>query len=606
MVLLLACTHAGPAPGAEDAAAEIPEAPEDATCAEREGLGCAPGGKAELVCTGGTVAEVPCHGDDGSPTRCAEGRCLVCEPHDKRCLSEDQVEVCGEDGAGWVPDAECHGESTGQVCQQGSCVALCALADKWQSYMGCEYWGADLDNGFVPGGNGGVIDAAGGQYAVVVSNPSPKYPMAVEIHDADGPVVYDAHGDPLPIGKILPRGLRVFNLARRDVDGSVLAPLGYRVTTSIPGTVAQFNPLENEGLYSNDASLLLPINVLDRWYRVISREQSFEDLRGFLAVIGTRADTSVTVTVSAHTVGSDDLPALSPGESVTRTLGAFDVLNIETDGVGEDLTGSLVQSTAKVAVFGGSEGGNVPNTNRCDLEKGVCVQDGTTPCETHAECIDFITCCADHLEMQLPPIESWGTRYVCARMKPRGTEAEYWRIMAAVDDTVIATIPPVANIPVLHAGEWFEIAAAGDFELTATHPVMVGEFMASEQAPEPGIQPGDAGIGDPAFTIAVPVEQLRRDYVVLTPPYFAENWLTVFAPLGSTVHVDGAAVPTEGWAPVGTGEYVAARVPVESGVHVLESIEKFGVTVYGYDQYVSYAYPGGLDVHRLDLLKPPP
>jgi hypothetical protein len=36
------------------------------------------------------------------------------------------------------------------------------------------------------------------------------------------------------------------------------------------------------------------------------------------------------------------------------------------------------------------------------------------------------------------------------------------------------------------------------------------------------------------------------------------------------------------------------------GVHVVESDLPVGVSVYGFDQFISYAYPGGLDLRPLD------
>jgi hypothetical protein len=48
----------------------------------------------------------------------------------------------------------------------------------------------------------------------------------------------------------------------------------------------------------------------------------------------------------------------------------------------------------------------------------------------------------------------------------------------------------------------------------------------------------------------------------------------------------------------GTG-FGVARVEVSNqgdGTHALSGDQKFGVQVYGYGQYTSYWYPGGLDL----------
>jgi hypothetical protein len=586
----------------------LPETESWPLCEPGKFNGCSFDFKHAIVCNkgGDQWMEKLCLNDKGGPSRCDEFEgCLACLPLDKRCRSEDEVEICGDDGTQWLLEKTCNGAQTGQVCETGACVALCELSKKWNSYMGCEYWAADLDNGFVAGPSSAILDAAGAQYAVIVSNPNPKLPVAVEIYDSDGPVKFDSDQLRFPEGKILPRDLRVYRLPRRDCNGTLQARLAYRITTSIPATVYQFNPLEDEGVYSNDASLLLPINVLDKWYFVMTREQGFEGIRGFMAVIGTRPDTQVTVTVSAHTLPGGDIPALKPGESITRMLQPFDVLNIETNKIGADLTGSMVVSTRKVAVFGGSEGANVPNSNQCNSDIGVCTYDGETPCQTNLDCSAFITCCADHIEQQLFPVQTWGTHYIGARTLPRGQEPEYWRVLAAEHNTVVSTVPPVANIPVLHSGEWFEFMAEGDFELNATKPVMVGQFMAAEHAPEPGQQPGDAEIGDPAFMLVVPTVQYRKDYVFLAPPAYDQDFINIVSKPGAEVILDGVALSGSQFEPIGTGEYWVIRLPVDDGVHSVVSEEPIGVLSYGFDQYVSYGYPAGLDLKRLDLIKSP-
>ena len=576
-------------------------------CEPGEVKGCTPDLRGVMTCTEDGLAWVPtdCLDDRGKLSQCYEGECLVCSPLAKRCRDDERVEICLDDGTAWVDGVSCNGAATGQVCEMGSCIALCELSKKWNTYMGCEYWAADLDNGVWNHGGGQVNDAAGRPWAVIVSNPHPKYPMTVAVDDADGPVTVDVDGEPLDLSPLEPFELRVLRVPRRDVSGTVLAPLAYRVSTSIPATVHQFNPLSGEEIYSNDASLLLPVNVLDRWYFNMGREQGGDSNPAFVSVIGTVADTHVTITVSARTLAGDGLPPMEPGESVTRTLNAFDVFNVETGGPGEDLTGTEVKATRRVAVFGGSEAANVPNSGHCDRGAGVCTFDGETPCESNIFCSHFHTCCADHIEQQLIPVRVWGIRYVCARTIPRGDEQEYWRILAAEDNTLIQVVPPIISLPVLHAGEWIEFGTHDDFELSSNHPVLVGQFMAGEYAPNPGSQPGDAGIGDPAFMIAVPVAQYRTEYVVLSPPDYDDDYLNILAASGTTLTLDGVELPPELFEPVGTGDYLLLRQKVDDGVHIVLGDAPFGLMAYGWDSFVSYGYPGGLDLRRLDLIDLP-
>jgi hypothetical protein len=43
-------------------------------------------------------------------------------------------------------------------------------------------------------------------------------------------------------------------------------------------------------------------------------------------------------------------------------------------------------------------------------------------------------------------------------------------------------------------------------------------------------------------------------------------------------------------------------VAVSDGVHVAQAEQPFGVISYGYDQYVSYGYPAGLNLEDLKLV----
>lgn len=48
------------------------------------------------------------------------------------------------------------------------------------------------------------------------------------------------------------------------------------------------------------------------------------------------------------------------------------------------------------------------------------------------------------------------------------------------------------------------------------------------------------------------------------------------------------------------GEMARIHIPVEDGPHSIEAQIPFGIIVYGYDDYVSYAYTGGLDLAKLN------
>jgi hypothetical protein len=450
-----------------------------------------------------------------------------------------------------------------------------------------------------------------------------------------------------------------------DVDGTSQKAQAFRVKSSIPITAYQFNPLENVGVYSNDASILLPTNALGKSYFVMTREQTFQELKGFLTVVAVdKNETQVYVEVTAPTLAGktakgEDIPAMTPGQSRTFFLQQYDVLNIETNAYGADLTGSIVYANHPVAVFGGSEASNAPNTNHC-CPAGLCTynnewmdcagrddclcewpKQNLTPsrdvkCRTNMDCITYNTCCADHLEMQLYPVKTWGLKYVASRSYPRRGEGDTWRILAAQDDTKVTVYPLQGSAPtVLNRGEWIDFDSTENFVVAAKKPILLGQFLQAQDAPDPNVNakgPDDAGTGDPTFLLAVPEEQFRTDYVFLAPDKYRFDCVNLIVPTGVAVYLDGKELKQEDlvfrpardiladldakeydhpwqlgvqfgdYAMIGDGEWAVWRVIVTDGVHVAQSEQPFGVISYGYDRYVSYGYPAGLNLEDLKLV----
>ncbi|MEC9072648.1 MAG: IgGFc-binding protein, partial [Myxococcota bacterium] len=531
------------------------------------------GSKQAVFCNKSGTGQVEgiCTGSDGLDSQCIDNECTTCFPGTRKCEGEDLVVQCSQDGSVWESYQECLGGTTGQVCTGQTCESLCSINIKFNSYIGCDYWGVDLDNAFVPGGEAGYFDANGAQYAIAVANPpDAPLPATVDVWYKEGEVEkkvpLDSNGEIMETVTLEPGGLHVYELPRRDANGTLQAALAYRVTSSVPIIAYQFNPLTNEEVYSNDASLLLPATLLGRDYTVMTREQTFDTLRGYLTVVAVLpGETTVSVQVAASTMAGyiyegtpdeQDIPHMEPGETRIFKLQQYDVLNIETDSPGADLTGSKILSDQRVAVFGGSEAANAPNTARCvDIdpvtEEGVCIYDGTTTCKTLLDCLQFNTCCADHLEQQLFPVKTWGVSYVASKSFDRGKERDIWRIMAAEDNTHVVLVPPQqgVSVPILNKGEWYEFESQKHFEIHAQgdKPILVGQFLAAQDAPDPNVggtpQSDDAGTGDPAFMLAVPVQQYRNDYVIFTPGEYADNYVNVTAPTGAVVTIDGEEIP---------------------------------------------------------------
>lgn len=350
-------------------------------------------------------------------------------------------------------------------------------------------------------------------------------------------------------------------------------------------------------MYSNDASLLLPTPSLGQTYRALSWPSGKPVSilgspidRGFITVLGTRANTNVTVVVSQAILAGGGIPATPKGGTVQVTLGPYDVLNLETDGMPGDLTGSIVTSTAPVAVFVGTE-----------LSGGVT--NPTPPFPPNDP--NNSSCCLDHLDEQLLPVESYGKKFTITRSPPRGTsyiEPDYIRFMGVAATAGVGTnLPAPDDHFTLAPGQTRDILVTQDFTVDASQPVAIGQILVSQGYTE-------QGIGDPSLTVMPAVDQFRQDYLFLVPPSWQKNYVVISMPTGTTVKIDGT--PIDGSctsAPIGTLDtttYEARRCPLTEGAHTMTGDKPFGITAYGYGNAGSYAFVGGSNVKK--IYAPPP
>jgi IgGFc binding protein len=573
-----------------------------------------------------------------------EYRCKVCEPGDTTC-SSDTVQRC-DTSTSWQDVMTCDIRK-GDACDGSGCVNACDLAAVNRSYVGCEFYAVDLDNAAIDD----VNDAAAQQYAVVVANPQ-RVPVSVWVERNDGVVGASAEVDELA-RKLVPAGdIEVFPLPRREVDGAsstglndgtgtALTSNAYRIVSTHPITAYQFNPLENVNVFSNDASLLLPTSALDTTYTVVawpqtigdskSPEQDFdstrsdEDLRSFLTIVGTREGTRVEVQFGADVIavlGAGPIPRSRPGDVITHMLGPFDVLNLETAGFNADFSGTRVVADKPVSVFVGSEASDVPTFGTYETRR----------------------CCADHLEEQLLPDVSAGSRFIIARMPQRTRalnaaaepgaplgvaitdEPEWVRIVATAKGTtrVKTTLDGEDTAFTLEERAHRMLRADRDFVIEADRPIGVLHALPSQAVSGiPKQYPG----GDPSIVIDPPIEQYRRDYIFLTPDKYAFDFVVIIARKDASVLLDGAPLPAhcetsdvdvdpKHIADVDAFEVHRCQLsfPIvtrglnsvvkpgmqNDGVHTLVSNHPMGVLVYGFDRFVSYAYPGGLNLDVLN------
>ena len=549
-------------------------------------------------------------------------RCVLCRPGTRRCEGTVSM-LCAANGSQWVPGRDCS-EWASTCGADGYCADACGMAEAAKSNVGCEYFPTPLANTT-------ELDRTIFDYRVVIANPN----------DGAASVRVTRNGTEAWSGTVDGRGLRDVPLPWIDgqsfaiPEGSwqslVVGGGAYRLTSDLPVIVMQFNPFEyNVGStfsYTNDATLLLPSHALTGDYFVssylpLSRRTgseggigggSFDTIRypGYVAVVGTSATpTQVRVTPAGEVAagGGGRIPTSRRGSSFVFTLAQGEVAHVTAapppecsesrpgfnrvrdcestpfgeicdlfDTCGEtehDLTGTRIEADRPVAVFGGHTCAYIPYTAQA----------------------------CDHLETQMPPVQSWGRDYVSAPMGAGTTGGRNLvRVLGAFDGTAVTVTPPQEGTSggMVSRGGMLEFYATSPFQVTATEAVMVAQYLLGQYSTDP-----PAMRGDPAMTVLVPSEQYRSDYTFILPTSYNEStngqsYVMVVRPPGLDLVLDTATVAAT-WQPVGGREI--GIVPLPGGTHAIQATSPFGLIAYGLGSFTSYATPAGLNLEQITVL----
>jgi hypothetical protein len=178
------------------------------------------------------------------------------------------------------------------------------------------------------------------------------------------------------------------------------------------------------------------------------------------------------------------------------------------------------------------------------------------------------------------------------------------------------------EIAEFHAGEPFVVRSQDEL-----HPFYLASYMTGGAAFD--------GAGDPEFVNVIPPAQYMSSYTFFTDPTYPETNLVIVRTRArdgewKDVHLDCAGNVGD-FEALGTSDrYEFSRIDLvrhnfenqgacSNGVHVIESDDEFGVTVWGWGtsetgtlasmgfptQYVSYAYPAGAMVRAINSVVVP-
>jgi hypothetical protein len=335
----------------------------------------------------------------------------------------------------------------------------------------------------------------------------------------------------------------------------------------------------NTQRWSSDAFVALPYDVLGTQYTVLAYPNTIDP-----TVIGTPAGRSdfpsqfAIIAMEDNTVVQiDPTAALNnhPRSPFSITMNAGEVFFAQANGnAGTDVTGTKLNSTKRIIVYGSHQRANVPWNDAVGR---------------------------DHLIEQLYPTDRWGTRAMLTphfQLPKTVSDANIARIIAARNNTVIS----IDSVPVrtLQAGEVMETpidVGTGAKLVTATGPILVAQYQHSTVDEKFIRQPADT-VGDPFMMLVPPREYFDSAYAFISFTNGTEllfHYINVVIPTEriSTLRLDGGPIGGS-FSRIPKTSYSYAAIKVDPGPHFIDARVPFGLYVYGYGSYNSYGYPGGM------------
>lgn len=433
--------------------------------------------------------------------------------------------------------------------------------------VGCEFWGADLP----------MLQSNELAYGISVGNMTDEIAM-ITIEDLRGPggtlrtvTQFAVPAKQSVLTKI--NGTGGILGGDHKVGANGLTPAAaFRVTSSVPVTAMQINPVGGGPSHVAEASLLLPRQALAGSHFTTSYPSDFPS---WVVVVGVEDGTTITT---------------SSGD------GAVDAFDAWTFVPGDAGSGFFVGADKPVAVFAGTE---------CVLIPGQ----------------PWYAC--DHLEEQVVPLASWGQSYVGARHPQRvpdinpAPEEVRWRVLAAVDGTTVQLVPPQPGvggmINLAQAGQIVEFASTESFVATGDQPFMLTQFMTGcynvIKNTGDAMNCSQGPTGDPYMIQVPPIEQWMTQMPFLTDTSYPRDFAIIMREAGTAVELACLGpVPDDHFTAIPGTQYEVGYVELDAtagegtcadGAHFISADAPIGLMVAGLDWATSYGYPGGLNFKAL-------
>lgn len=399
----------------------------------------------------------------------------------------------------------------------------------------------------------------------------------------------------------------------------------FRITTDLPVSAYDILPFGGARSLLTSAELLLPTSAWGTNYVAMVapiiegfRHDTTSGSQGpqWGQIAASEDNTTVRIVPTVSLPGGPGVAAAPANAVTTYTLNKGEFIqwspraNSSRDfgpSARMEMSGSVIESDKPVGFFGGNA--------------YLCLDSPTS--NIGGGC--------DSSHQQIAPLSALGWEYAAApyatRLASLRDEAIRYRIVGTVDGTSLKFEPPVTGAPSsLGRGQIAEFVSTHGFVVSSdkAHPFHVAQLMpggflvTSEGAVEsgrPGSKQGTSwpSLGDEEYVVMLPPAQFLRRYVFFTDPTYGTTNLVLTRVKGSKgfqdVQVDCLGT-VGGWKPLGTtGAYETTNVDLsrvtlvgtcKNGFHVAESDGAFGIVVWGLDSFVSYAYPAGGNVGRIN------
>lgn len=535
--------------------------------------------------------------------------------------------------------AEC---GAGLGCGDGECIAACDSAERSKGSIGCSFWTLppeDADRG--RGSCFAAMIANTWDAPVNVSAELGHDPLDISksIYTAEKigqDVVYTPLTTPLEPGKVAlvflaqgpgvnetgefttcPPGI-VPALTEDPLQHGTTFTRAFHLKTDAPVSAYSIFPYGGATSFMPAATLLLPVSSWDTNYvavtggtiRMAGGDSPETPTKTTLQIIADEDDTEVRMRASADISDGKDVVGTAAGYSQSWKLSRGQVLQFAQL---KDLSGSAIETSKRVGVFGGTQCVYLPSTyGACDL-----------------------------LQQQMPGLSRWGSEYALAAYPSRipsslgqeVPEAVPWRLVAAVDDTRLTYEPsrPAGAPETLGAGQvavfWSDAPVVVRTQDTE-HPLYAGLYMTGSMYNGKITSGGNTQqtdtTGDPDYVNVVPADQFLDRYVFFVDYTYPETMATIVRRKSSGT--GGGFRPVElacageitGFRPLGTsGQYEYAWVRLTGagvakafpkgecgyGRHEAKSEGPFSITVWGTGEYASYGFAGGMGSRPLHDVK---